>query len=229
MRVVSTHDCMTLWHSYTFFKTLADFCRINENRPHFHISRWDLWTVFILVMNACGFFSTYIFHQFGRVKSLQVVGAWLDFIPKTSPASPKKGVHDNFHEHTVPFGSRHHHKKSLIQENHLESPKPTMYKWSAINWMMISHLCIGKMRTKKFTKLQETHPLEKDGRIGISGVRCRQGFKVWPYGDRLRQAPRTRWCHGDGTSSGGEETISISRWAVELILRWVVQCKKLLT
>ena len=41
MRVVSTHDCMTLWHSYPFFKTLADFCRINENRHHFHISRWD--------------------------------------------------------------------------------------------------------------------------------------------------------------------------------------------
>ena len=56
------------------------------------------------------------------------------------------------------------------------------------------------MRTKKFTKLPETHPLEKDRRIGISGVPG-QG-RASRYGP-LREirfplpgSARPRWCHG---------------------------------
>ena len=95
-----------------------------------------------------------------------------------------------------------------------------------INWMMISHLCIGNMRTKKFTKLPETHPLEKDGRIvGFQVFQAGQGFKVWAVteiGFPLPGSARPRWCHGgwDLADSGAEArvfSIWISRWVVELI------------
>ena len=199
MRVVSTHDCMTLWHSYPFFKTLADFFASTKIALIFTSydgtfglsSSW--WWMLV------DFFSTDIFHQFGRVKSLQVVGAWLDFIPKTSPASPKKTIWRPFFMTiftNIPFGRRNNHKKSSIQGNHLESLKPTMYKWSAINWMMISHLCIGNLRTKKFTKLPGSVP----GRRTDWDFRCSragQGFQVWSrYGNPLRW-PLAAPGHGD--------------------------------
>ena len=91
---------------------------------------------------------------------------------------------------------------------------------------MISHLCIGNLRTKKFTKLPETHPLEKDGRIGISGVPG-QG-RASRYGP-LRKSVALLLAppgHGDvmkvGTlaDSGAEArvfSIWISRWVVEWI------------
>ena len=74
------------------------------------------------------------------------------------------------------------------------------------------------MQTKKFTKLPETHPLEKThGRIGISGVPGQgRASRYGPYGDRLRcwlrQATVMSWRLGPHRlRSGGEDVQSGSR------------------
>ena len=83
-----------------------------------------------------------------------------------------------------------------------------------------------KYANEEIHQTSRNHPLEKDGRTGISGVPGRQGFKVWAVtGDpvsaaRLRQATVMSWRLGPSQDSGAEArvfSIWISRWVVELI------------
>ena len=86
-----------------------------------------------------------IFHQFGRVTSLHLffftgfrwlVHGWISFQKQVLQVQ-KRDFTTIFTN--IPFGSRNHHKKSSIQGNHLESPKPTMYKWlfQSIGWWFL--------------------------------------------------------------------------------------------
>ena len=80
-----------------------------------------------------------------------------------------------------------------------------------INWMMISHLCIGNMRTKKSPNF---HPLEKTNGLGFQVFPLQAGLQ----GMALRRSvsavgsARPRWCHGGWDPrrlrSGGEEVQS---------------------
>ena len=133
---------------------LADFFASTKHRSRFRSLRWDSrnsqWKaepsgcLHFLMMNGCGFFPTYIFHQFGMVTSLhlifftgfrRLVHDWISF-QKQVPQVQKRISPTIFTN--IPFGSRNHHKKTYqFNGTTLNLSKTTMQKMVvSINWMM---------------------------------------------------------------------------------------------
>ena len=131
MRVVSTHDCMRLWHSYPFFLTLADFFAstkialiFTSHDGTFGLSSSWWW---MLVDFFPPIFST---NLEGWNVFRWLVHDWISF-QKQVPQVPKKRFNDHF---SRPFARTYLLVVEIITKNH---------QFKGTTWNPRSQRCIN--------------------------------------------------------------------------------------